>query len=329
MRCRTRRRAKRTAAALVSTTPDAHGRRLDIPGKPGEGIALSTESRTGRIRRMLGSADRPGSVRTVAVPLAAALTGAFVVAGPVAAASATAAVANTHPAWAAASADRGTAAASTTLTPTVFYAGQDAPGMFAYAQAVSTPGNSLYRHYLTAAQYQARFGATTAQVAAVRSWLTGAGLKITSSNAAGVTVTGTAPAIQKAFGVSLHSYEVRGGSYVAPTADARAPAALAADVGTVTGLTTMTDMVRPSSLLGEVTTSLAKGVTGAKATVSKGADGATFLGPAQCPCYKDRSRTPPTRRSTASTSHTSCAATCPPSCAARTASRSPGSPARV
>jgi subtilase family serine protease len=226
----------------------------------------------------------------MAVPLAAALTGTFVVAGPAAASAtgtvtAAVAVANTHPAWAAAAADRGAAAASATLTPTVFYAGQDPAGMLAYAQAVSTPTSSLYRHYLTPAQYQARFGASATQVTAVRAWLTGAGLKITSSNAAGVTVTGTTAAVQRAFGVSLHSYAVRGGSYVAPTANARVPAALAKDVGTITGLTTMQDTVRPSSLLGEVTTSMAKGVTGAKATVSKGADGATFQGPAQCSSY--------------------------------------------
>ncbi len=217
--------------------------------------------------------------------LAVAMAGAFVVAGPATPASATAAVANTHPAWATATADHGVAAASTTLTPTVFYAGQDPAGMTAYARAVSTPASPLYHRFLTPAQYHARFGATAAQVKAVRSWLTGAGLRVTSSDKAGVTVTGTTPAIQKAFGVTLRSYQVKGESHVAPTADARVPAAVAADVGTITGLTTMPTIMRPASLVGQVTTSLAKGVTGAKATATKTRNGTTFLGPARCSSY--------------------------------------------
>ncbi|WP_367319147.1 protease pro-enzyme activation domain-containing protein [Streptomyces sp. HUAS ZL42] len=245
---------------------------------------MLTESRTGRIRRTTTSASRPRGAPTAATLLTAALVGAFLVASP-AAASATAAVAHTHPAWATATADHGAAAASTTLTPTVFYAGQDPAGMTAYAQAVSTPTSPFYRHYLTPAEYHARFGATAAQVKAVRSWLTGAGLKITSSDKAGVTVTGTTPAIQKAFGVTLRSYKIKGESYVAPTADAQVPAAVAADVGTITGLTTMPTVMRPAGPLGQVTTSLAKGVTGAKATASKGRNGATFLGPARCSSY--------------------------------------------
>ena len=105
------------------------------------------------------SASRLSGAWIAAVPLA----GALVVAAPaaasaLAAASAPAAVANTHPAWARTTADHGAAAATTTLTPTVFYAGQDPAGMTAYVRAVYTPSNPLYHHYLTPAQYQARFG---------------------------------------------------------------------------------------------------------------------------------------------------------------------------
>jgi subtilase family serine protease len=119
----------------------------------------------------------------------------------------------------------------------------------------------------------------------VRSWLTGAGLKITSSNTSGVTVTGTAPAVQQAFGVTLRSYRVNGETYVAPAADARVPTAVAADVGTITGLTTMPVVARSAGLVGQVTTSIAEGVTGTKATVTKGSDGAAFQGPAHCSSY--------------------------------------------
>jgi hypothetical protein len=37
--------------------------------------------------------------------------------------------------------------------------------------AVSTPGSAQYRHFLTSAQYQARYEPATATVAAVSAWL--------------------------------------------------------------------------------------------------------------------------------------------------------------
>jgi subtilase family serine protease len=54
---------------------------------------------------------------------------------------------------------------------------------------------------------------------------------------------------------------------------------------TVSGLDNMPLKMTTSSLVGQVTTSVAKGVTGAEATASKGSDGATFLGPLPCSAY--------------------------------------------
>jgi subtilase family serine protease len=68
-----------------------------------------------------------------------------------------------------------------TVTARVYLAGQNQAGLAAYATAVSTPGNALYGHYLTPAQVKAEFGPTAAQVSAVQSWLTGAGLTVTKS----------------------------------------------------------------------------------------------------------------------------------------------------
>jgi subtilase family serine protease len=36
-----------------------------------------------------------------------------------------------------------------TVTARVYLTGSNADGLTAFAQAVSTPGNALYRHYLT------------------------------------------------------------------------------------------------------------------------------------------------------------------------------------
>src|SRR5215472_10306369 len=89
-------------------------------------------------------------------------------------------IAGTHPSWATASARMSAqAVTSGTVFARVYLAGQDPAGLAAYAMASSTPGNALYGHYLTPAQVMARYGPTQAQVSAVISWLTAAGLSVT------------------------------------------------------------------------------------------------------------------------------------------------------
>ena len=142
----------------------------------------------------------------------------------------------TKPAWATPHADKGAASANGKVTARVYLAGRDAQGLAAYAKAVSDPQSSAYAHYLTPAQAQARFGATTAQRDAVRDWLTSSGLKVTGSNEHFLTVTGTVKAAEKAFGTQLHNYAKGGHTYHAPAATASAPASLHGAVLTVTGL---------------------------------------------------------------------------------------------
>jgi subtilase family serine protease len=142
----------------------------------------------------------------------------------------------TKPAWATAHADKGATADSSRLTLRVYLAGRDAKGLAAYAQAVSDPKSSLYAHYLTAGQTQARFGATKAQIAAVTAWLKSSGLKVTATNQHYVTVTGDVAAAEKAFGTQLHNYSSNGTTYHAPVTTASAPASLNGAVLTVTGL---------------------------------------------------------------------------------------------
>src|ERR1019366_4406398 len=116
--------------------------------------------------------------------------------------------------------------------------------------AVSTPGNALYRHFLTPAQAQARFGATAAQVAAVESWLRQSGLTVTSvsNHLAGgyVAVRGSVAAARRAFGVTFARYHVAGqGTVRAPVQAATAPSGVAASVLTVSGLSTARQAARP------------------------------------------------------------------------------------
>jgi subtilase family serine protease len=68
----------------------------------------------------------------------------------------------------------------------------------AFAQAVSTPGSASYGHYLTPAQFGARFGATPARMAAVRAALRAHGLRPGRPSAGGLSlpVTGSARAVR-------------------------------------------------------------------------------------------------------------------------------------
>ncbi|MFB8174520.1 protease pro-enzyme activation domain-containing protein [Streptomyces sp. NPDC055966] len=142
----------------------------------------------------------------------------------------------TKPLWATAKADKGATANSAQVNAKVYLAGKDAAGLAAYAKAVSDPSSPLHGKYLSAKTTQARFGATKAQVAAVKSWLTSAGLKVTEVTQHYVAVSGDVAAAEKAFGTQLHNYTKGTKTYRAPAQAASVPAGLQGAVLTVTGL---------------------------------------------------------------------------------------------
>ncbi|MEU1176377.1 S53 family peptidase [Streptomyces sp. NPDC005820] len=145
-------------------------------------------------------------------------------------------LAGTKPAWATAKADKGSTSNSAQLNARVYLAGRNADGLAAYAKAVSDPSSPAFGKYLSAQQAQARFGATAAQVAAVKAWLTAAGLKVTGTSQHYISVSGDVAAAEKAFGTQLHNYTKGSRTYRAPSKSASAPASLAGAVLTVTGL---------------------------------------------------------------------------------------------
>jgi subtilase family serine protease len=105
---------------------------------------------------------------------------------------------------------------------------------------VSTPGSASYRHFLSTAQYQARFGPTKASVQQVRSWLTSTGLKVTGveSHNRYVSISGSVAAAQKAFGSRIERFRHDGQTVQAPASALTVPASVAGSVLTVTGLDT-------------------------------------------------------------------------------------------
>lgn len=109
----------------------------------------------------------------------------------------------------------------------------------ALATAVSTPGSPSFRHFLTPAQFAARFGASNGTLAAVEQSLRGRGLHVTgvSPNRLIVHVTGGTRRIERAFGVSLLRYRLPDGRAVyANTSAPRLPRDVAAHVSQIVGL---------------------------------------------------------------------------------------------
>jgi len=175
-----------------------------------------------------------GAVLPVIIALAA---GAFAICGPARAATTSPRpLLGSHPRWATAAAGRGATPAATTVSAQVYLAGRDPSGLAAYATAVSTPASAEYHRYLTPAQQAAAFGPTGAQLRAVDTWLTGAGLRISGRTEQFVSVTGTAAAAGRAFSTQLREYQLAGHVYYAPDSNAAVPAGLAAAVLGVSGL---------------------------------------------------------------------------------------------
>jgi subtilase family serine protease len=137
-----------------------------------------------------------------------------------------------------------------TVNSRIYLAPRDPAGLAALVTEVSTPGSALYRHFLTPRQLQARFGATTGQISAIKAWVSQAGLQVTgvSDHVADgyVAVRGSLAAASRAFQVTFASYRLAGQGVVrAPEQAASAPAGVAASVLSVSGLDTARAVMRP------------------------------------------------------------------------------------
>ncbi len=133
-------------------------------------------------------------------------------------------------------------AAAAPITLTVPLKMRDPAGAEAMLTHVSTPGDALYRKFLTPAQFQTRFGPADADVATVTAALTALGLKVERASSMSLHVSGTPAVIERAFGVSLHQYSVAATktagaySFHAPLQAATIPPAIAGLVHGVLGL---------------------------------------------------------------------------------------------
>jgi subtilase family serine protease len=101
----------------------------------------------------------------------------------------------------------------------------------------SNPHSPMYQHFLTPAQFAARYGADSATKSRVAATLRAEGFAIDRVAAQGFMVHGTAASAAKAFGVRMISLRADTGTVRAATKDAvRLPAELARDSAYIIGL---------------------------------------------------------------------------------------------
>jgi len=154
------------------------------------------------------------------------------------------------PSWTAKAPKAGNVSATQQIGAKVWLAPRNAAQLASLAKAVSDPNSSQYGQFLSESQYAAQFAPTAAQVSAVQQWLTGAGLTVTSTGPDNhfLAVTGSAGAINSAFGTTLARYTIKGKQYQAPSATLSVPTSLADVVQSVTGLTQFGHTVQPQDL---------------------------------------------------------------------------------
>jgi hypothetical protein len=128
------------------------------------------------------------------------------------------------------------------LQLTVALQPRDPAGLQAFATAVSTPSSPLYHQYLSVPEFAQRFGATPAQVSAVRSSLRAQGLTVgePTANDLSLPVTATAADAERAFSVSLS--QVRTSSGRSAYANDQAPAVTAGIAPYVQGVIGLEDV---------------------------------------------------------------------------------------
>jgi len=185
-------------------------------------------SRTKRRGRILATAGTAGAV--------IAALGLTPSAG--AAPKASSALSNSRPAFVAQATDRGPVSSAEPVDFEVLLQLPDESALEAEIQALSSPGTASFRKFLTPAEFRSTYSPSTASVAAVESWVRGAGLTVKSvaPSRLYVEVTGTMRRAESLVGTALHTYAYQGQDLAEPVSNYTIPAALSRVVAGVVNL---------------------------------------------------------------------------------------------
>ncbi len=114
----------------------------------------------------------------------------------------------------------------------------DSADAAALVKSVSDPTSSSYRHYLTTAQWEARFSPSAADVNQAEAWLKSEGFTVGSVPADHITVpaSGTAAQVEKTFGTSLGEYTIDHQTLREADGQVTIPGSISSIVGGVMGV---------------------------------------------------------------------------------------------
>ena len=120
----------------------------------------------------------------------------------------------------------------------------DLDALLAAQQDQNSP---LYHHWLTPAEFGARFGASDADLAQVSAWLTAQGFTVDEISAGRklVAFSGSAAQVSAAFRTPLHIYRVNGADHLANSSDPQIPVGLS---GLIAGIVSLHDFRRTSEM---------------------------------------------------------------------------------
>jgi subtilase family serine protease len=126
---------------------------------------------------------------------------------------------------------------------------RDEPGLQAFLRDVYNPHAPQYHHFLTPAQFAARFATPAQHRSAIAAWLRSRGLRVTGASRNGLLLqaSGSVRAVGAAFGTSFYSYSLNGRHFYSNAGAIRVPQALLPDVTTVSGLDSFPQL-RPMGL---------------------------------------------------------------------------------
>jgi subtilase family serine protease len=169
-------------------------------------------------------------------------------AAPAAYAQGTVPVADTQPDWASTANKTGADQGSDRVVFSVWLGWERAGRLDQTLADLYDPASPSYRHWLTPAQFHARFSPRASDVAAVRSWLSSEGFDIVGvpANRLFVTAEGSVAKVEQAFGVRENMYRVEGALLRAPNQDPVVPAAVAPLVSAITGLDGAMTLAHPN-----------------------------------------------------------------------------------
>lgn len=177
----------------------------------------------------------------------------------------------------------GSVSSSTTVGFDLLLKMSDASGAQAFVKDVSTPGSAGFHHYLTAAQWGARFGPTSAEVASAESWLRSEGLTIGAlpKDQLFIPASGTAAQVEHAFGVTLGYYTVNGHTVRLANGTLSVPASIA---GVVSGAVGVNQAIATPALAGQASAP-AQASASAAAPAQEPPPPAGFANPQPCSAY--------------------------------------------